>query len=42
MFAYAAIPDFSCFVYEIETEIETAAFPPKPTKTEPTLKNPEP
>ena len=40
MFAYAAIPDFSCVVYE--TEIETAVFPPKPTETEPTFKNPEP
>ena len=29
MFAYAAIPDFSCVVYETETEIETAVFPPK-------------
>ena len=42
MFAYAAILDFSCVVYETETEIETAVFPPKPTETEPTLKNPEP
>jgi len=42
MFAYAAIPDFSCVVYETETEIETAVFPQKPTETEPTLKNPEP
>jgi len=40
MFAFAAIPDFSCVVYE--TEIETAFFSPKPTETEPTLKNPEP
>jgi len=38
MFAYAAFPDFSCVVYETET----AVFPPKPTETEPTLKNQEP
>jgi len=42
MFAYVAIPDFSCVVYETETEIKTAVFPPKPAETEPTLKNPEP
>jgi len=42
MFAYATIPHFSCVVYETETEIETAVFPPKLTETEPTLKNPEP
>jgi len=29
MFAYAAIPDFSCVVYETKTETETADFFPK-------------
>jgi len=36
MFAFAAIPDFICVVYETET----AFFSRKPTETEMTTKNP--